>query len=143
MAGDDRITGGADADRLFGQRGNDTIDGGTGVDHLEGNEGDDGLIGGQDADVIIGGSSLSPDNRRGLAEAVTLARPQPDGNDVIYGDLPGTGPVASDLILGDNATVLRLQSGILVTQLADVGRTSDPTSGHRHQRKRHDPRRQP
>ncbi|RYC14574.1 hypothetical protein [Nocardioides zhouii] len=120
----DLITGGTDADRLFGQGGNDVIDAGSGEDHVEGNEGADGLTGGADADVIIGGSSLSPDGRGTLDDAVSRARTQLDGNDVISGDVSSAGAVASDLILGDNATVLRLTSGRLITQLADVATIS-------------------
>ena len=44
----------------------------------------------------------------------------PDGNDGIYGDEPSDDVVASDLVLGDNATVLVLATGRAVVQLADV-----------------------
>ena len=142
VSDEDHITSGADGDRVFGQGGNDLIDAGSEGDHVEGNEGADGLIGGAGPDVIIGGSSLSPDNRGSLDDALDRARTQLDGNDNIHGDLPGSGAVASDLVFGDNATVLRLESGLFVTQLADVATHHWPDSGQRHQRQRHDRRRE-
>jgi Ca2+-binding RTX toxin-like protein len=76
--GDDLIAGGADADRLFGQRGNDTILGDGSIDfdaiggpiaiaagaitdsndYVEGGGGSDTIIGGLGQDDLIGGSSL-------------------------------------------------------------------------------------
>ncbi|MDO9455448.1 calcium-binding protein [Nocardioides sp.] len=119
----DRIAGGADDDRLLGQGGDDVVDAGPGTDHVEGNEGGDALMGGTGTDTVIGGSSLSPDGRGTLADAVTRARTQPDGDDVIEGDLATAGPVSPDLLLGDNATVL-LDGSLASVQLADVGTTT-------------------
>ena len=128
-SGPDVITGGDDADRLFGEGGDDAIDAGTADDHVEGNEGSDTVIGGLGSDTVIGGSSLSPDDRGTLDDAVSRARTQLDGGDTIYGDLTTPGPISSDLLIGDNATVLGAGSTSLV-QLADVATTaSTPAAG--------------
>ena len=130
-SGPDVVTGGDDADRLFGEGGDDHIDAGSADDHVEGNEGSDTLVGGLDSDTIIGGSSLSPDDRGTLDDAVSRARTQLDGGDTIVGDLATPGPVSPDLLIGDNATVLRDggTSDSLV-QLADVATTaSAPAAG--------------
>ncbi|MFC5010397.1 beta strand repeat-containing protein [Nocardioides plantarum] len=125
----DRIDGGSGSDRLLGQGGDDTIDAGADDDHVEGNEGGDRLIGGTGPDVVIGGSSLDPDGRQTLASALTRARTQLDGDDVIDGDAATAGPVSSDLLVGDNATVVS-DGGLLAVQLADVATTTDtPAAG--------------
>ena len=130
-SGPDVVTGGDEADRLFGEGGDDHIDAGSADDHVEGNEGSDTLIGGLDSDTVIGGSSLSPDDRGTLDDAVTRARTQLDGGDTIVGDLATPGPVSPDLLIGDNATVLRDGStSDSLVQLADVATTaSAPAAG--------------
>ena len=91
---------------------------GAGADHVEGNSGADGLVGGADSDTVIGGSRSA---RRATARSARCpSRTIADGNDGIYGDEPGDDVVAPDLLLGDNATVLVLDTGRAVVQLADV-----------------------
>jgi Ca2+-binding RTX toxin-like protein len=52
--GNDRITGGAAHDILWGEAGDDTIDGGAGIDFIFGNAGNDTLRGGAGDDYIYG-----------------------------------------------------------------------------------------
>jgi RTX calcium-binding nonapeptide repeat (4 copies) len=54
-AGDDRLTGGDDKDRLFGYAGDDIMQGGGRFDILLGNRGDDRLAGGAGKDRVQGG----------------------------------------------------------------------------------------
>jgi hypothetical protein len=56
LAGNDTLTGTANADTLYGGAGNDSIDGGGGNDTLYGGSGDDSLIGGSGNDTLIGGA---------------------------------------------------------------------------------------
>lgn len=53
-SGDDDITGGMLADRLFGSAGSDRLHGGAGDDELLGGEGDDRLVGGDGNDLLRG-----------------------------------------------------------------------------------------
>ena len=85
-AGADSLSGGDDADYLYGQESNDTMSGDGGMDYMEGNEGADSMSGGADDDDIIGGSTV--------ASAA-------DSGDTIDG---GSG---NDVILGDNGVVTR------------------------------------
>lgn len=64
-AGNDSLTGGELADRLFGNAGsdnlmggggNDVLDGGRGIDTLDGGSGDDVVNGGTGANVLLGGA---------------------------------------------------------------------------------------
>ncbi|HYH34661.1 MAG TPA: calcium-binding protein [Nocardioides sp.] len=126
-AGADTLTGGDDDDRLFGGDDGDDIDAGGGADHAEGNPGVDRVFGGPDEDVVIGGSSVSPAGDGTIGALPTVAIP--DGNDVLYGDEASDGVAASDLLLGDNATALVLDSGLQVVQLADVPLGSDAAPG--------------
>ncbi len=117
-SGVDTLTGGADDDRLLGGDDDDRIDAGDGDDYVEGNAGADTASGGAGDDAVIGGSSVSPagDGTIGQLPVATM----PDGDDVLRGDGGLADVVGSDLVLGDNATVLVLESGLAVTQLADV-----------------------
>jgi hypothetical protein len=54
--GDDRLTGGAIGDRLFGRRGDDVLRGGADFDTLRGGLGDDRLVGGAGGDHLHGDS---------------------------------------------------------------------------------------
>lgn len=72
LAGNDTITGGGDADLLFGGDGNDSLTGGGGADSLSGDAGDDRLFGGAGVDTIEGGAGND------LVEAG-------DGNDLLFG----------------------------------------------------------
>ncbi|WP_280179098.1 cadherin-like domain-containing protein [Rhizobium sp. 18055] len=51
--GDDRFSGGSDADILFGGGGDDRLDGRSGDDHLVGGDGNDRLYGGSGNDVFL------------------------------------------------------------------------------------------
>ena len=55
-AGDDLLSGGLDGDALIGGDGNDTLDGGDGNDLLEGGAGADTLDGGTGVDTLQGGA---------------------------------------------------------------------------------------
>ncbi len=136
--GDDLIAGGADADRLFGQRGDDTvlgdgeidfdavggpvaIDLGTvadGNDYIEGGGGSDILIGGLGQDDLIGGSSLlflgescgDPDGERLIDDADTIYGGT--SNDTARNSFGAGGDNRfardADVILGDNGTIYRI-----------------------------------
>ena len=54
-AGDDKVRGGTENDRIYGQHGNDGLDGGTGDDYLSGGYGNDTLRGHAGSDTLIGG----------------------------------------------------------------------------------------
>ncbi len=84
-----------------------------GDDYIEGNGGDDLIFGGLGQDDLIGGSS----SLFGLTESIH----RPDGSDVIYGgngtaaadsspsdDSPTGRARDSDVIMGDNANIIRL-----------------------------------
>ena len=53
--GDNILTGGVGADRLFGGNGNDVLQGGGGNDLLSGDNGNDTLVGGSGVDAMLGG----------------------------------------------------------------------------------------
>ena len=55
-AGNDTLTGTANADLLVGNAGNDTLNGGAGQDRLLGGAGNDVLNGGADHDILYGGA---------------------------------------------------------------------------------------
>ncbi|SHL67163.1 hypothetical protein SAMN05444414_1269 [Roseovarius marisflavi] len=136
--GDDIIAGGADDDRLFGQRGDDTVYGDASIDfdapggplviqdgsesdgndYIEGGGDSDLLIGGLGQDDLIGGSSLlflgKSCNDEGGEQLI-------DGDDTIYGgdgldlernslgDTSDRGHARdADVILGDNGNIFRV-----------------------------------
>ncbi|SLN60007.1 Bifunctional hemolysin/adenylate cyclase precursor [Roseovarius gaetbuli] len=136
--GNDIIAGGADDDRLFGQRGDDTVYGDAtidfdapggplviqdgsesdGNDYIEGGGDNDLLIGGLGQDDLIGGSSLlflgKSCNDEGGEQLI-------DGDDTIYGgdgldlernslgDTSDRGHARdADVILGDNGNIFRV-----------------------------------
>ncbi|WP_298261961.1 LEPR-XLL domain-containing protein [uncultured Litoreibacter sp.] len=136
--GDDLIAGGADADRLFGQRGNDTILGDGAIDfdalggpimveagaltdsndYVEGGGGSDTLIGGLGQDDLIGGSSMlflgescgDPTGERLIDDADTIfGGTSLDISRNSFG-VDGDGQYArdADVILGDNGTIYRI-----------------------------------
>ena len=136
--GDDLIAGGADADRLFGQRGKDTILGDGSIDfdapggpvmveagaitdsddYIEGGGGSDILIGGLGQDDLIGGSSLlflgescgDPTGERLIDDADTIfGGTSLDITRNSFG-VAGDGQYArdADVILGDNGTIYRI-----------------------------------
>ena len=74
-AGNDYISGDADADVLFGNPGDDRLFGGSGSDELSGDEGDDDLFGETESDKLIGG--YGGDRLYGGS-----------GDDSLFGDLP-------------------------------------------------------
>ncbi len=136
--GDDLIAGGADADRLFGQRGKDTILGDGSIDfdalggpimveagaitdsddYIEGGGGSDTLIGGLGQDDLIGGSSMlflgescgDPTGERLIDDADTIfGGTSLDITRNSFG-VEGDGQYArdADVILGDNGTIYRI-----------------------------------
>ncbi len=80
-AGDDTVSGGGGNDTLYGQDGSDTLSGGTGDDLLDGGLGNDTLQGGDGADVLFGGAG--DDNLSGEAGSDRLFGDA--GNDTLYG----------------------------------------------------------
>jgi Ca2+-binding RTX toxin-like protein len=134
--GDDTLSGGSDADVLFGQDGADRIYGGAHDDYMEGNGATDTLFGDQLApptgnphesptlqlngpagpdgqDDQIGGSSLVRSTQAG---AVTGQR---DGADEIHGD------GGADVQLGDNGrAVRRIVNGQYLTYFAQTQRST-------------------
>ena len=81
-AGDDRITGTADANRIYTYDGNDTVDGGTGNDYIHGGNGNDSLVGGGGRDTIYGGAGN--DVIRSSGQGVYDGQ---GGNDIVYAGL--------------------------------------------------------
>ncbi|MDD4891954.1 MAG: beta-propeller domain-containing protein, partial [Phycisphaerae bacterium] len=89
-AGNDTISGGAGDDILWGGSGNDTLDGGAGNDRLYGQAGNDTLIGGDGDDALWG--AVGNDLLQGDA-----------GNDTLHGDAGDDilrGGEGGDTILG-------------------------------------------
>lgn len=78
-AGDDTLTGGAGADRLYGEEGNDSVRAGAGADTIDGGAGADTIYGDGGNDSIAGGS----------------------GNDTIYGDSTETQVIGDDFSNGN------------------------------------------
>jgi Ca2+-binding RTX toxin-like protein len=135
--GDDVLSGGSDADVLFGQDGTDRVYGGAHDDYMEGNGGTDTLFGDQLApptgdprespaleldgpvgpdgqDDQIGGSSLVRSTTQ--AGAVTGQR---DAADEIHGD------GGADVQLGDNGrAVRRVVNGQYLTHFAQTQRST-------------------
>lgn len=91
VSGDDLMAGNTGNDRIYGEGGDDLGKGNENQDLLEGNQGGDWMEGNGDADDIIGGSSIAA---------------QPDDGDQLHG---GAGP---DVILGDNACIVRDVTGV-------------------------------
>lgn len=99
--GDDQVTGGEDVDVLLGQSGNDDLKGNGGDDYLEGGQHADLLEGNGGEDDLVGGSHVQL-TISGTDEETATG--QPDDADQLFG---GAG---ADLILGDNAQLLRAAS---------------------------------
>ncbi|OMH37544.1 lipase family protein [Motiliproteus sp. MSK22-1] len=74
------ITGGDQADRLYGGAGTDVIKGAEGNDYIEGNQGNDILYGGEGADEIHGGDGKDFLHSNGQSNATDGAV------DTVYGD---------------------------------------------------------
>lgn len=122
-SGDDTITGGPRADRLFGQGGDDTVvgDGSTvpsgteGNDHLVGGSGSDTMSGGVGDDRLIGGSESAGANDTNTTKG---------GDDL-------NGGAGTDYILGDNGTIVATTSSTTMTRSQpDDARTSDGDDNH-------------
>jgi Ca2+-binding RTX toxin-like protein len=96
--GNDTLTGDAGVDVLFGQSGADVLKGNGGDDYAEGGQDADLVEGNGGADDLVGGSHVELGIDGTDAETATG---QPDAADQLFG---GGG---SDLLLGDNAQVLR------------------------------------
>ena len=80
-ADDETLTGGEDADTIYGYGGNDVIRGGDGADYLRGFEGNDSLVGGAGND-IIGGEGGDNTLEGGAGDDFLVAH---DGNDHMAG----------------------------------------------------------
>ncbi len=126
-SGNDLLRGGDDADRLFGEDGSDEIHAGLGDDYSEGNAGADTVYGDAGADTVIGGASVSPASD--AASITTLPTVNMvDSGDFLYGDDATNAVAGSDLVLGDNATVLWVSTRPVV-QLAQVPKGAFPVTG--------------
>lgn len=78
--GDDRLSGGAEADRIAGRGGADTLAGGPGNDRLSGGPGDDWLAGGAGADRLAGGRGADWADYGAAAAGVTARLGDPAAN---------------------------------------------------------------
>lgn len=96
--GADTVTGDEGVDVIFGQSGDDVLKGNEGDDYAEGGQDADLVEGNGGADDLVGGSHVQLAIDGSDAETATG---QPDVADQLFG---GDG---SDLLLGDNAQVLR------------------------------------
>ncbi|MFN2539359.1 MAG: hypothetical protein ABR549_14590 [Mycobacteriales bacterium] len=101
VSGGDTIEGNAGNDKAFGEGGNDTIRGNAGDDVLVGNQDSDVINGNDGEDDVIGGSL------GGAAAPGLVAKGQLDAGDRLFGDAD------QDVILGDNAQVIRPFTGLL------------------------------
>ncbi|HET6627194.1 MAG TPA: hypothetical protein VFG63_12470 [Nocardioidaceae bacterium] len=139
----DELFGGFGCDWVFGQDGDDLVRGGQGDDVVEAGTGTDTAYGDAGNDVVVGGSSVDT----GTDRPVTVGRSGAgvaDGPDRIFGDGGPDGELGDDLLLGDNATPIRIPgtkaaystqtSGIVAetparfaVQLADVQPDGNPT----------------
>jgi Ca2+-binding RTX toxin-like protein len=101
----DLLFGDDDHDVLYGQGGDDDLDGGAVDDYLEGGAGKDTIWGQGGQDDLVGGTGRTVSD-----DPTTAADGRLDDDDVLYGG-DGSGGVGSgddyDVIMGDNATVLR------------------------------------
>jgi len=92
--GNDRITGGANADVILGGSGKDRLNGGGGDDRLEGGSGRDRLTGGAGDDTLIGGAGKDRLDG-GDGDDILYLGGLKDQNDVIQGG-DGFDTVAND-----------------------------------------------
>ena len=98
-AGNDDMQGDEGNDDMYGGGENDTLNGNAGDDKIEGNGGTDTLYGDAGQDDLIGGTSQGNGG-------------QPDAADTIYGGSNGPGLASDfDVIVGDNASIVRAQNG--------------------------------
>lgn len=98
-AGNDWLTGGANATRIVGLAGNDTLDGGAGQDTLVGGAGNDKLIGGADYDTADFSGAIAV--RVDLNQ--TGAQSTGHGLDILYGIENVIGSSAADRLIGNAA----------------------------------------
>ena len=94
--GDDELTLGSAANRVFARGGDDTVNGGGGGDAIGGDAGNDSISGGDGNDFI--GGDAGNDTLIGNAGADTLLGG--DGNDALYGTSPTLGGEDHDLLDG-------------------------------------------
>ena len=80
VATNDRVHGGADADRVFGDGARDLVSGGLGDDVLLGGSGNDSVYGNQGADELVGGAGND------ALWALTLADVPLPGVDILRGE---------------------------------------------------------
>jgi len=129
--GDDRISGGAGTDVLYGQDGNDQLSGGANGDYIEGNGGNDVLRG----DALLDAPPTTP----GEAATSLLANPNWQQPMSAFADLQGAGPDGQDDMVGGSSRVAFRDGndslegdGESDFQLGDNGtlkRTLDPLAG--------------
>ena len=104
FSGADDIKGGDGYDQAYGQGDDDVIEGNAADDHLEGNAGEDTLKGQGGQDDVIGGTGRTKSDDPSSAMDGRL-----DGAETIHGG-DGVGGITADdfdVIMGDNATILR------------------------------------
>jgi Ca2+-binding RTX toxin-like protein len=126
--GDDWMSLGAGADRVFGEEGDDRIVTGGGADEVDGGPGDDVLAGGADFDRIAGGAG----------EDTIFAGPQiPENGDLNFApnDVTGVGPDRVDC--GSGADEVAIDAGDRVhgcerVRLKGAVRTGKPIREKRH-----------
>ncbi|HVM52706.1 MAG TPA: calcium-binding protein [Acidimicrobiales bacterium] len=131
----DELHGESGWDELYGQGGDDVLHGGLHDDHLEGGAGEDVLYGEAGQDDLIGGVGRTVNDDPSTAVDGRL-----DDADELYGG-DGADGIAEDdfdVLMGDNATVLRGEPGDAWTYntfnasvrralyLYDVGMVDDP-----------------
>jgi len=105
-AGNDSLTGDANANILDGGDGNDTLFGGGGADTLTGGSGDDVLAGGGGQDTIDGGEGIDTNSFEGIGLGVT-ATVNADGTGTAeYGMVSETFAGIENLRGSDNDDVL-------------------------------------
>ena len=110
VSGAETIYGEADYDLIYGQGGNDELHGGPSDDYLEGGSGVDTIYGEAGQDDILGGTGRTTSD-----DPATAGDGRLDGADLLYGADgvvnaaadDATGVDDFDVIMGDNATILR------------------------------------
>jgi hypothetical protein len=107
--GDDELTMGSSANRVFARGGDDQVNGGGGNDRLRGGRGDDALFGGAGRDRLLGGQ----DND--LLDGG-------DGNDVLNGG--GDGRDKDRIVCGDGYDVVTLGRNDVI--LVEVSASEHP-----------------
>ena len=101
-SGNDSLTLGRLADRVFGGTGNDTINGDTGADELNGDDGNDTIRGQGGADTLLGGAGADLLDGGGQVDSVTYAT-----SSAVTLTIDGT---ANDGRSGENDNVINVET---------------------------------